>query len=114
MLDCHKFTQITALVTVVTEMAEKGYQMEDIMGVTGHKRTDSVQRYIKRITPTKKMKISNDLSERLHGSTSITQSFSLETRDEVRTNTVYSVHSAEDDKPTAVLEKNGATLKFYL
>ena len=51
--------------TVVTEMAEKGYQMEDIMGVTGHKRTDSVQRYIKRITPTKKMKISNDLSESL-------------------------------------------------
>jgi len=53
-------------------MVEKGYQMEDIMGITGHTRTDSVQRYIKRITPTKKMKISNDLTESLHGSMSIT------------------------------------------
>ena len=56
--------------TVVTELNDKGYTVQDIQTVTGHKRPESVNRYIKRATPTKKKRISNDLSNSLHGSSS--------------------------------------------
>ena len=52
--------------TVVSEMFSKGYTTDQIQTVTGHKRSDSVQRYIKRVTPSKKRKISHDLSSSIH------------------------------------------------
>lgn len=52
--------------TVVSELHGKGYSVTDIQTVTGHKRPESVLRYIKRTTPAKKQKISNDLSLSLH------------------------------------------------
>ena len=52
--------------TVVTELAGKGYSVNEIQNVTGHKRPESVNRYVKRISASKKQKISNDLSISLH------------------------------------------------
>lgn len=54
--------------TVVSELNNKGYTISEIQTVTGQKRAESVQRYIKRTTQTKKQKMSNDLSNSLHGS----------------------------------------------
>lgn len=60
------YTNHCVRATVVTEMNELGYRPEEIQSVTGHKRIDSVQRYIKRTTDSKKQKISRDLSASLH------------------------------------------------
>ena len=48
--------------TCVTRLANKGFSISDIQAVTGHKRADSVQRYIKQIDSEKKRKLSNALS----------------------------------------------------
>ena len=61
------FTNHCIRATVVTELNEKGYSVQEIQTVTGHKRPESVSKYIKRTTPTKKQKMSNDLSSSLHG-----------------------------------------------
>ena len=60
------YTNHSIRATVVTEMADKGYTISEIQSVTGHKRAESVSRYIKRTTSSKKKKISNDLSCSLH------------------------------------------------
>ena len=49
--------------TCVTQLASKGFSISEIQAVTGHKRQDSVQRYIKQIESSKKQKMSNALSE---------------------------------------------------
>ena len=65
------YTNHSIRATVVTELSEKGYSVSDIQNVTGHKRSESVNRYVKRITPTKKQKISHDLTSSLHGQSSL-------------------------------------------
>lgn len=52
--------------TCVTQLFNKGFSVSDIQKVTGHKRPDSVQRYIKNISSEKKRKVSNALSESMN------------------------------------------------
>ena len=52
--------------TVVTELAGKGYSVNEIQNITRNKRHESVNSYIKRISASQKQKISNDLSISLY------------------------------------------------
>jgi len=67
--------------TCVTQLHNKGFSVSDIQTVTGHKRPDSVQRYIKQIGSEKKRKLSHALCESMNPtmteSTSIVQSESV-------------------------------------
>ena len=129
-----KYTNHCVRATVVSEMFSKGYTTEQIQTVTGHKRNDSVQRYIKRVTPSKKMKVSHDLSSSIHRtqnhdeivptdstpgpSTSTfseteTTHYSVSIRD-TKTTTVSVNESKTLRHPTSVLKKNGFVLEFYL
>ena len=67
------YTNHCVRATCVTQLANKGFSVSDIQAVTGHKRADSVHRYIKHIDSEKKRKLSNALSESL-GQTSNEQS----------------------------------------
>ena len=57
------YTNHCVRATCVTQLANKGFSISEIQAVTGHKRQDSVQRYIKQIESSKKQKMSNALSE---------------------------------------------------
>lgn len=52
--------------TVVCELKEKGVPLEDIQLVTGHKRPDSVARYVKRVSDSKKRKLSDFLHDSMN------------------------------------------------
>lgn len=52
--------------TCVTQLHNKGFSISDIQTVTGHKRPDSVQRYIKQIGSEKKRKLSHALCESMY------------------------------------------------
>ena len=68
------YTNHCVRATCVTQLANSGFTVSDIQAVTGHKRADSVQRYIKQIDSSKKRKLSNTLSESLIVSQQIEQS----------------------------------------
>lgn len=53
--------------TVVTELKEANVPVEEIQIVTGHKNRSSVDRYIKRVSDTKKQKLSTALSASMKG-----------------------------------------------
>lgn len=57
------FTNHCIRATCVTQLTNKGFSITDIQAVTGHKRMDSVQRYVKHISSEKRRKLSNALSE---------------------------------------------------
>ena len=54
--------------TVVTNLQEKNHSVEDCQLVTGQKRKESVERYLKRKSFSQKQQISNSLTESLRGS----------------------------------------------
>lgn len=120
------YTNHCARATVVTELHNKGHSISDIQCVTGHKRADSVQRYIKNITPSKKMKLSNDLQMSMCSSSiSTVPSNELEENSIINNvcNNSFQVkicnkrteeQCSSVEKPTAVLRKNGAILEFFL
>ena len=62
--------------TVVTNLQEKNHSVEDCQLVTGQKRKESVERYLKRKSFSQKQQISNSLTESLRGS-SVVPSTSL-------------------------------------
>jgi hypothetical protein len=58
-----KYTNHCIRATVVCELKNRDVTVEDIQLVTGHKRRDSVERYVKRVSDTKKKRLSDILSD---------------------------------------------------
>lgn len=121
------YTNHCVRATVVSEMFSKGYTTDQIQTVTGHKRNDSVQRYIKRVTPTKKMKVSHDLSSSIHRSETQQRDICIEDNSGSTSSQVFSTHYSVSEtkttvssesgtvrRPTSILRKNGFVLEFYL
>ena len=105
------YTNHSVRAAVVTELYNKGHSVENIQAVTGHKRPDSVYRYLKNISAEKKRKFSNDITSTMH--TSSTTEIKCD-GDRLRTIFQEATTSTSEAQPSAVLEKNGAILKFYL
>jgi len=100
--------------TVVTELHNKGYAVEHIQAVTGHKRPESVYRYLKSISSEKKRKISNAITTTMHTAAKTTEIRSDEKGHGAIVIQEASTSTSSELQPSAVLEKNGAVLKFYL
>ena len=101
---------------MVTSLSEQGFTPSEIQTVTGQKRIETIDRYTKRISSSKKMKLSHALSSGLEGasfeascSSSTMNTFHVE-RSEVRTENEYE----KEKTPTLVIEKNGARVKVFL
>ena len=104
--------------SVVTSFSEQGFSPSDIQKVTGQKRIETIERYTKRISSSKKMKLSHALSSGLEGtsnieascsSTSITNTFHIEENQEK-----FGTENESGRTPTLVIEKNGARVKIFL
>jgi len=105
--------------SVVTTLSEKGFSPSEIQTVTGQKRIETIEKYTKRISSCKKMKLSHALSSGLDGSVSDIPSCSTSmscvtntvkvTQQEIGTN-----ESETEKEPTLIIEKNGARVKVYL
>ena len=59
------YTNHCVRVTVVTNLKESGFSNDDIAGITGHKSTESVRRYIRKRKDQDKQRISNVLQNQL-------------------------------------------------
>lgn len=59
------YTNHCVRVTVVTNLKESGFSNDDIAGITGHKSTESVRRYIRKRKDQDKQKISDVLQNQL-------------------------------------------------
>lgn len=65
-----QYTNHAIRATVVTTLSNQGYTISEIQCVTGHKNPASVERYTKKITTNKKMKISHALTGSMNYETS--------------------------------------------
>lgn len=109
-----EYTNHCIRATTITNLANKGHSLDVIKNVSGHKRTESVDRYVKRITATKKKKISNDLSFCLKGENE-------ETTEKIESQKIIAIEnqpacngSSSVKQPTVTLEKDGCLLKIFL
>ena len=108
------YTNHNVRATVVTQLHNKGYPVEHIQAVTGHKRPDSVYRYLKNISSEKKRKISNAITTTMHTASKTTEIQNDEGGYGKIVIQEATTSSSVQRQPTATLEKNGAVLKFYL
>jgi len=107
--------------SVVTTLSEQGFTPSEIQTVTGQKRIETIERYTKRISSSKKMKLSHALSCGLEGtnveascsSTSITNTIQV-TGNQMRFDTAGAENDQNEKTPTLVIEKNGARVKVFL
>ena len=60
-----KYTNHCIRASVVTTLSESGFSASEIQSVTGQKRAETVERYTKRVSTSKKMKLSHTLSDGL-------------------------------------------------
>jgi len=102
-----KYTNHCIRASVVTTLSESGFSASEIQSVTGQKRAETVERYTKRVSTSKKMKLSHTLSDGLTASTSFsTTAETIENRE--------NEESSEQRRPTIVIEKDGIKLSVYL
>lgn len=129
-----KYTAHCIRPTVISELADAGYTPPDICKITGQKQTRTVERYLqfgsRRISKMKQM--SQSLKRSLHGrETNDKPSMQDTAEDDAQGMCVLKrahevkVHAYEEftegeefqsyqKQPTAILEKNGAKLMFFL
>ena len=107
-----KYTNHCIRPTVVTNLKDLGYQNHEIQAVTGHKRTESIENYNKRISVVKKRKISNALSDTLHQSEGKITHHTLSINES--TVTIDNNVPSTSCQPTLVLEINGMKLSVLL
>ena len=109
--------------TVISELFQAGFSLPNICKITGHKQTRTVERYLqygsRKISQMKDMCLS--LKRSLHSSKG---DENAENEEEitcmVKRKPEYLVEEVQNEEmpqqrlPTAVLEKNGAKLMFFL
>ena len=107
--------------SVVTTLSEKGFSPSEIKTVTGQKRIETIEKYTKRISSSKKMKLSHALSSGLdYSSAEIPECCSTSVSCERNTLEITHnerqtrIESESEKEPTLVIEKNGVRVKVYL
>lgn len=102
--------------TVVTLLSNEGFKVDEIKSVTGHKRTESLERYNKRMRLEKKKELSNVLSESLINE-------QIQCAEKTNKNIVIndncisiseSTQSMTTKSPTLLLEKDNCKISVFL
>ena len=109
--------------TVVTVLNEKGFDSNEIKSVTGHKRTESIERYNKRMRLDKKKELSNALTQSLSTCSGLPEPENdNKQRSQERSININAEHivirekteTINEVKPTLIIEKNNCKVSVYL
>ena len=116
------YTNHCIRVSLVTWLKENDVPNDEIKAVTNQKSDASIDRYNKRMTSAKKRKLSEKITEQLRSSTANTVALPSESTSAatqaVQINQLFIAKGGDepqmDEKPTLVIEKNGAKVLVYL
>lgn len=114
------YTNHCIRVSLVTWLKENDIPNDQIKAVTNQKSDASIERYNKRMTSAKKRSLSEKITEQLRGSstTAALSTTTSTTTQEVQINQLFLSKGGDepqiDQKPTLMLEKNGAKVFIYL
>ena len=95
--------------SVVTSLSNADVPLADIQVVTGHRKIETIQHYDKRVSVSKRIRLSHKLTDCMNGSHE--QIDNVEDRN-VSVEISSSTKTHKD--PVAVLEKDGMKLSFYI